>query len=256
MELTASQMQTRERALTASAVVVVTLIAWVYLAMAGMPDGGGVSMAMPASGGSSLTLLAMGLVMWSIMMVAMMLPAATPMILTYARVHQQRAATGRPGVPTSLFVVGYLAVWIGFSVLAAGMQWGLHHSSLLSSAMGQVGPLIAGGLLITAGAFQFSALKQACLRKCRSPLSLIMTDWREGNTGAVMMGVRHGAYCTGCCWALMLLMFVGGVMSLVWMAGLALYFLAEKLLPWPRQMSAIAGILLIGAGIAVPLILA
>lgn len=127
---------------------------------------------------------------------------------------------------------------------AAVMQWALQQGALLSSPMGHVTPLLGGTFLIIAGAFQFSDLKQACLNKCRSPLSFLMTEWREGNSGALIMRLRHGAYCTGCCWALMLLMFVGGVMSLVWMAGLAAYFLAEKI-------SRICGILLFGAGIVI-----
>jgi predicted metal-binding membrane protein len=144
--------------------------------------------------------------MWCVMMVAMMLPSASPMILTYARVYQQRVTLGKAITPTWLFMAGYLAVWAGFGLLAAATQWGLYQSALLSPAMGKVGPSLGGGLLILAGIFQFSHLKQTCLSKCRSPLSLLMTEWREGASGALIMGIRHGAYCLGCCWALMLLM--------------------------------------------------
>ncbi len=248
MELTMTRIQSRQRLLIGAALVTLTLLAWAYLVMPGGTAGMGASMA------SSLNMLALSIIMWSIMMVAMMLPGAGPMILTYARIHQQRRASGSSTVPIWVFLTGYLTVWVGVGVAAALLQWGLHQSALLSSSMGRVGPLLAGGLLITAGAFQFSHLKQACLSKCRSPLSFLMTEWREGTAGAMVMGIRHGAFCTGCCWALMLLMFVGGVMSLAWMAALALYFLAEKLLPGGERISRLTGVALIGAGIVVPLV--
>ncbi len=246
MELTMAQMQSRQRILIGAALVALTLLAWTNLLM---PRGNAV---MEASMSSDLNMLALSIIMWSIMMVAMMLPGAGPMILTYARIHQQRQANGSSTVPIWVFLTGYLTVWAGFGIAAAVLQWGLHQSALLSSAMGRVGPLLAGGLLITAGAFQFSRLKQACLSKCRSPLSFLMTEWREGTAGALVMGIRHGAFCTGCCWALMLLMFVGGVMNLAWMAALALFFLAEKLLPGGEWISRLTGVALIGSGIAVP----
>lgn len=248
MELTMTRMHSRQRILIGAALVALTMLAWAYLMMPAGDAG------MEASMASRLNMLALSVVMWSIMMVAMMLPGAGPMILTYARIHQQRQANGGSAVHLWAFLTGYLTVWVGFSIAAALLQWGLHQSALLSSAMGKVGPLLAGGLLITAGAFQFSHLKQACLSKCRSPLSFLMTEWREGTVGAFVMGIRHGAFCTGCCWALMLLMFVGGVMNLAWMAALALYFLAEKLLPGGERISRLTGVVLIGAGITVPLV--
>lgn len=248
MELTMTRMQSRQRMLIGAALVALTLLAWGYLVLPRGDAGMGAAMA----GGPQL--LALSLAMWSVMMVAMMLPGAGPMILTYARIHQQRKASGGAVVPTWVFMAGYLLVWVGFGVVAAAAQWGLHQNALLSSAMGRVGPLFAGGLLITAGVFQFSHLKQACLSKCRSPLGFLMTEWREGTAGALIMGIRHGAFCTGCCWALMLLMFVGGAMSLAWMAALALYFLAEKLLPWGDRITRLTGFALICAGIVVPLV--
>lgn len=158
MELTMTRMQSRQRLLIGAALVALTLLAWAYLIMpagdAGMDSGMGASMA------SSLDMLALSITMWSIMMVAMMLPGAGPMILTYARIHQQRRASGSSTVPVWVFLTGYLTVWVGVGIAAALLQWGLHQSALLSSAMGRVGPLLAGGLLITAGAFQFSHLKR------------------------------------------------------------------------------------------------
>lgn len=248
MELTMTRIQSRQRILIGAALVALTLLAWAYLLMPGGETTMGESMA------NSLTMLALSVIMWSVMMVAMMLPGAGPMILTYARIHQQREANGSSTVPIWVFLAGYLTVWVGFGISAAVLQWGLHQSALLSSAMGKVGPLLAAGLLITAGAFQFSHLKQACLSKCRSPLSFLMTEWREGTGGALVMGIRHGVFCTGCCWALMLLMFVGGVMSLGWMVALALYFLAEKLLPGGEWISRLTGVALMGAGVAMPFV--
>lgn len=208
-------------------------------------------MAIPASSGWNPDRLTASALMWAVMMVAMMLPSASPMILTYARVRQQRVVHGRAWVPTWVFVTGYLSVWIGFGLLAALMQWALHQGTVLGSAMGGAGPVLGGGLLLTAGAFQFSGLKETCMTHCRTPMSFLMTAWRDGARGALVMGVRHGAFCIGCCWALMLLMFVGGVMNLAWMAVLTLYFLAEKLVPHPRQVSRVTGGMLLIAGVVV-----
>ena len=242
MDMTASRIHHLERASLLAALATLTLLAWwMMVAQPGM----GAMM----NRGTAAT-LALNTIMWCVMMVAMMLPSASPMILTYARVHQSRASNRRATVPTWVFMIGYLAVWGAFSLMAAMAQWALHQGALLSSAMGHVGAVPGGGLLILAGLFQFSGLKQACMDKCRSPLSFLMTEWRDGVSGALVMGMRHGAFCAGCCWALMLLMFTGGVMSLLWRAALALYFLAEKLLPWPRQMGYATGTLLVLGGAA------
>ncbi|MEX2320865.1 MAG: DUF2182 domain-containing protein [Saccharospirillum sp.] len=223
----------------------ITLLAWIYL----MNMGAHSTMNMGAPDDGGLTLLATSILMWSVMMVAMMLPSATPMILTYTKIRQQQESKGMLTVPTGFFIAGYLSIWLGFAVVAALMQWGLHQSALLNAMKGQVVPSLGGIFLIIAGLFQFSGLKQICLSKCRSPLSFLMTEWRGGVSGAFLMGVRHGAFCTGCCWALMLLMFVGGVMQLLWMAGLTLYFLGEKLLPWAQQVSRVVGSFLVIAGL-------
>lgn len=248
MELTMAKLHSLERALIATALALLTVLAWAYLATGSSADG--MAMPMAGSGGNAWNphLLGISLIMWAVMMVAMMLPSATPMIMTCVKVYQHRKVSRRAMSPTGLFLAGYLTVWTGFGVVAALLQWSLHQTALLSSAMGHLGPVSGGVLLIMAGAFQFSHLKQACLGKCQSPLGFLMTEWREGLAGAFVMGVRHGAFCTGCCWALMLLMFVGGVMSLVWMIGLAIYFLAEKLLPWQRLFSQVTGLVLIASG--------
>jgi predicted metal-binding membrane protein len=141
--------------------------------------------------------------MWAVMMVAMMLPSAAPMILTFAAVSRHRRRQQRPYVPTIIFVSGYLIIWCGFSGLAAVSQWILHRTALLSPMMASSSNLFAGGLLLAAGLFQFTPLKRNCLRHCRAPLEFIMTRWHEGRAGALCMGLEHGVFCTGCCWALM-----------------------------------------------------
>lgn len=251
MELTMARIHTLERALVGAALAALTVLAWAYMIPGDSSGDAPVSMAGAGAGGWNLHMLNLSVVMWVVMMVAMMLPGAAPMIMTYVRVHQRRVASQRAVAPTWVFMAGYLVVWTGFGVTAAITQWILHQTSMLSSAMGHVAPLSGAALLILAGAYQFSHLKQSCLGKCQSPLGFLMAEWREGLVGAFTMGARHGAFCAGCCWALMLLMFVGGVMSLAWMVGLAFYFLAEKLVPWPRVFSHATGAVLIAAGILV-----
>lgn len=251
MTTTMEMMHVRERALIGAALFGITVLAWGYFFIPTPGTGMNAPMTMPGTDGLDVDMLAASSVMWAVMMVAMMLPSASPMILTYARVRQQKAVHGGTSIPTWVFVTGYLSVWIGFGLLAAFAQWGLYQSTLLSSAMSKVGPQLGGGLLITAGVFQFSGLKEACMTQCRTPLSFLMTEWREGAYGSLVMGLRHGAFCIGCCWALMLLMFVGGVMNLAWMAALTLYFLSEKLLPRPELVSRITGAALLLAGLAV-----
>ena len=189
-------------------------------------------------------------VMWAVMMVAMMVPSAAPMLLLFASVNRKRRLESRPFVPTSVFLSGYLAVWTAFALLATLGNWGLHQASLLTSMMGgSSSGYLGGGLLMVAGAFQWSQLKYACLTHCRSPLSFLMSDWREGTRGALMMGLVHGRYCLGCCWILMALLFVLGVMNLVWIAALAAFVLAEKVVPAGNKVSKVTGVLLIGWGV-------
>jgi predicted metal-binding membrane protein len=172
--------------------------------------------------------------MWWIMMVAMMLPSAAPMILLFDTVSK------RQHVPTAIFGGTYLAVWGLFSIAAA----------LLQSRIEEQPPYWLGAaILIGAGLYQLTPLKQLCLRQCQSPLQFVMTRWRPGLRGAVVMGVQHGLYCLGCCWVLMLLLFVGGVMNLYWIIGLALYVLAEKYFPAGGWLSRGAGVALLAAGV-------
>jgi len=181
--------------------------------------------------------------MWSEMMVAMMTPAAAPMILTFAMVNRKRREQDRPFVPTGIFLLGYLVVWTGFSALASVAQWILHAKALLSPMMVSASPWLGGGLLVMAGIFQWTPLKNACLMHCRSPLDFLLTGWREGKFGALAMGLKHGAYCTGCCWLLMALLFVAGVMNLWWIAVLAVFVFVEKIAPRRLLLGKIAGAL-------------
>ena len=186
--------------------------------------------------------------MWWIMMVAMMLPSAAPMILLFAAVNRKQRSAGSPYVPTGIFAFGYLAVWGGFSLLATAAQWGLERSELLSSMMVGTSVVLGALLLIAAGGWQLTPLKQACLKHCRSPIQFLSQHWRKGRMGAFRMGVEHGAFCLGCCWFLMALLFYGGVMNLYWIVGLALFVLLEKVLPFGHRLGGIAGVGLLAWG--------
>ena len=189
--------------------------------------------------------------MWTVMMIAMMVPTAAPMILLFATFNRKRREQQRPFVRIGIFLIGYLIVWTGFSIIAALAQWGLHRAALLSPMMISTSPALGGSLLMVAGIFQWTPLKNTCLSHCRSPLDFFSTDWREGSTGALRMGLKHGAYCLGCCWVLMLLLFVTGVMNLVWIAGIAIFVLLEKVAPAKLRayVSGGAGMVLIMAGL-------
>jgi predicted metal-binding membrane protein len=189
--------------------------------------------------------------MWAVMMIAMMVPSAVPMIQGFLAVNERRRNPSRQLVPVGVFLLGYLAVWTAFSAAATLAQWGLHKAALLSPMMVATSPVMSGALLLAAGVFQWTPLKRACLRGCRSPLSFLMSEWREGTAGAFSMGLRHGAYCVGCCWALMALLFVVGVMNLLWVAVIALFVIAEKVLPRGELLGHIGGVALVAAGIAV-----
>jgi predicted metal-binding membrane protein len=192
--------------------------------------------------------------MWWIMMMAMMLPSAAPMILLFAMINRKQREKGAPYVPTAIFATGYVLVWGAFSVVAVAAQWGLERSGLLSSMMASTSVMLGAGLLIAAGVYQLTPLKHACLRHCRSPIFFITHHWRSGELGALRMGVEHGAFCTGCCWFLMALLFYGGVMNLFWIVGLAVFVLLEKTIPAGHWLGRIVGALLIAWGGALVLV--
>jgi predicted metal-binding membrane protein len=185
---------------------------------------------------------------WWIMMMAMMLPSTAPVILMCARVKRKQRDNGAPYVPTGLFVAGYALVWGALSLVAVSVQWGLERSGLLSSMMATTSVLPGAGLLVAAGAYQLTPLKHACLRHCRSPIFCIAQYWRPGDLGPLRMGIEHGAFCTGCCWFLMALLFYGGIMNLYWVVGIAAFVLLEKTIPAGHLLSRIAGALLIAWG--------
>jgi predicted metal-binding membrane protein len=186
--------------------------------------------------------------MWAVMMTAMMVPSAAPVILLFANVQHKRQAQARPYVPTGVFVLGYLAVWYGFAAVASLAQGGLHAAALLSPQLTSTSPLLGGLLLVAAGVFQWSPLKSVCLAHCRNPVTFLMTEWRDGTKGAFITGLRHGAFCLGCCWVLMALLFVLGIMNLVWIAVLAGFVLFEKVAPAGPWVGRITGVLLVGWG--------
>ena len=233
-------------------------LSWLYLAQmhagpSGMVDG----MAHHAIGtkGVGLNELLAAFVMWSVMMVAMMLPTAVPAISLFHVLSGRRNPAQAPAVTTAMYVAGYLATWIGYSLPAALAQQAFTQAALLTPIATSTSVLMSALILLAAGLFQFTPLKTACLTKCRSPLAFFLAEWRDGKTGAFVLGLRHGSYCVGCCWALMAVLFVVGAMNLAWMALLTAFLLGEKAVPARWHLSRISGALLIswGAWIAVGL---
>ncbi|MEE3287334.1 MAG: DUF2182 domain-containing protein [Pseudomonadota bacterium] len=261
----------RDRLVVVTALATVIVLSWVYLlAGAGMGMGtvemtrlthsvglGGpapAGMPMPGmndpTGASVWTgqYAAIVFFMWWIMMLGMMLPSATPILLLFARMMRKEREKGAPYVSTGVFALGYVVMWAAFSVVATAAQWGLQLTGLVSKMMVGTSTVFGAALLIAAGFWQLTPLKQACLKHCRSPVGFLSSHWRSGRAGALTMGLAHGVYCLGCCWFLMALLFYGGVMSLYWIIGLALYVLLEKLLPAKARISALTGVALIAWG--------
>jgi predicted metal-binding membrane protein len=239
-----------DRAIVSAGLLGVAGLAWLYIIrlsreMTAMTDMG---MAMPQMTPWGAADFLLTFLMWAVMMVGMMVPSAAPMILIFATVNRRRAATGTPPVPTAIFLAGYLAIWAAFSALATAGQWGLQAAALMAHGSMTVTPVVGGVLLLAAGVYQLTPLKHACLARCQSPLGFVLSEWREGPRGAFVMGARHGAFCVGCCWALMALLFVAGVMNLLWVAAIAAFVLVEKLAPPGRLVSWAAGAVLLGWG--------
>ncbi len=239
----------RERVPLLVALGLVVTLAWGYLLYMGWGmehmDVGMDMAIMPRMTQWAAPDLALVFLMWAIMMMAMMLPSAAPMILIFAAVDWQRQGARAHGLRVWAFVAGYVTVWTAFSLLATLLQWGLLEARLVSPMMRTSSPLLGGVLLIAAGAYQFTPLKRACLAACRSPLAFILGQWRAGTTGAFAMGLHQGTYCVGCCWVLMALLFVLGVMNVLWIAALAAFVLAEKSLPGARWLGSASGALLV-----------
>lgn len=244
----------RDRAIIVTALVAITGLCWLYL----VHLASGMGAAMPAMDVMTMAWgpedVLMMVVMWAVMMTGMMVPSAAPMILLYGLVIRKQAGRGVVFAPTGAFAAGYVIAWGGFSVAATALQWGLEQTGLVTAMSAAAVPWFAGALLIAAGLYQWTPLKGACLAHCRHPMDFLSRSWRPGVGGAVVMGLHHGLYCIGCCWALMLILFAGGVMDLLLVAGIALLVLIEKIAPAGRGVSYLTGAGAIAAGIAVILL--
>ena len=238
----------RDRLVVVTALIAVIALSWAYLLA-----GAGMSMADMAMAPAVWTpgYAVLMFFMWWVMMVAMMLPSAAPMILVFATINRKQRETGHPHVDTSIFVLGYLAAWAGFSLVAVILQWVFEQTGILSPMLVATNMVFGGVLLLAAGIYQLTPIKHACLRHCRSPLTFLSTHWRRDAHGALSMGLLHGAFCVGCCWFLMGLLFFGGVMNLYWIAGIALFVLFEKTVPAGHWLGYATGVALLvwGAGL-------
>jgi predicted metal-binding membrane protein len=256
------QVLRRDRAVVLAALAAVAALAWAYV----IRLASGMDMAAPMDGMAGMDMPRMAapalapwsradflfmFAMWAVMMVGMMLPSVAPMVLLYARVARQAASRGAPFAATGWFVAGYLLAWTGFALAATTAQWGLERAALLSPAMASASAVFGGVLLLAAGVYQWTPLKRTCLAQCQAPFAFIQRHGglRRDAAGALGLGVRHGLYCIGCCWALMGLLFVGGVMNLLWIAAIAVYVLLEKVLVTGQAVPRLVGTALIAAGI-------
>lgn len=246
----------RDRMVVIAALAVLVLLAWAYtvwlaMSMSTMMDTAmpmpmaesGMKMLAPAFRPWTGAHFAITFVMWAVMMVGMMTPSAAPMILIYARVGRQAALQDKPLAATGFFAGGYLLAWISFSLLATTGQWMLERAALLTPMAVTANETLGGLVLITAGLFQWTPVKDVCLKHCQSPLSFIQHHggFRGDPLGALSLGFRHGLYCVGCCWAMMALLFIGGVMNIIWIAGLTIFVLLEKVVPVGRIITRAAG---------------
>lgn len=252
----------RDRWITISGIVILTLLSWWYVlegAGTGMSTLGMTTwkfpppapgMAMPATWDATYSVIM--ILMWWVMMIAMMTPSAAPLVLLYARATRHAQAKGQLAagtVPTGMFLMGYLVAWLGFSIVATIAQWALEQLGLVHGMMmWSVDSYFTAVLLMIVGLYQLTPLKTACLEHCRSPMQYLSQHWRPGSLGAFRMGLEHGTYYLGCCWFLMALLFAGGIMNLVWIAGLAIFVLVEKIAPFGHWIARIAGVAMIVAG--------
>jgi len=242
----------RDRIVVGASLLIVTALSWVYiLAGAGMGMDAfemtrhtRMSMDMMDAPSWSAGYALLMFFMWWIMMIAMMLPSASPVILLASALNRRSRADRPPFGPVGLFTAAYLFAWAAFSVIAVTAQWWMQENGWLNNMLVGQSQTINGVLLLLAGGWQFSAWKYACLRHCQSPVGFLTQHRRPGNSGALRMGFGHGAYCLGCCWFLMTLLFVGGVMNLYWITGLTIYIWVEKMLPAGLRVDRIMGVLL------------
>jgi predicted metal-binding membrane protein len=253
----------RDHLIVASALGAIVALAWAYVIwlaadmdMDGMDMSGfrmvpaGIGMMAPAAAPWSAVEFAFVFVMWAVMMVGMMAPSAAPMILMYARVARQEKNAGKPLAAAGWFAAGYFLAWAGFSLAATLVQWLLDRAALLDARMASANGLLGAIVLIAAGIYQWTPIKNVCLAECQTPFRFLMSHggFRSDALGCLRLGFRHGIYCVSCCWVLMALLFVVGVMNVLWIALLALLVLLEKLTPWGRWVARIAGVVCIVAG--------
>jgi predicted metal-binding membrane protein len=241
----------RDRAVVLAILIGVIALAWIYILLGagtgmtamGMVLGSDMANAPDVMMPVAWTLGYAGLmfVMWWVMMVAMMLPSAAPVLLLFAQVNRNKKPGDRPYVPTGIFAGGYLVAWGGFSALAVGLQWQLEQLGLLSPMMATTSYWLGSAILLAAGVWQLTPIKSICLRHCRSPMGFLVQRWRPGRLGAFRMGLEHGSYCLGCCWFLMGLLFFGGIMNLFWITGLVIFILLEKTIPMGLWIGRIIG---------------
>jgi predicted metal-binding membrane protein len=244
---TLEQVLKRDRLVISMTLAGLTVVSWVQMVVpSDVPSAG--ERLMPCCGAR----FSVAFSMWVVMMAGMMIPSVAPMVLAHAGIMRRRVAAGAPFVSSSLFLAGYLLAWTGFSAVAASAQWVLYRSSLLDGHSLCIGPWAGGAVLLAAAVFQLSPAKDACLSQCRAPVGYFMTEWREGNMGAVEMGLRHGVFCIGCCWLLMAVLFAVGIMNILWGALITAFVLAEKILPWRRAVVWAGALLcLVGASLLV-----
>jgi predicted metal-binding membrane protein len=238
----------RERIVVILALALLTALAWSYLLwLSTVWHGADV---IPGDIPWGAMEFAFVFAMWTVMMVGMMTPAAVPMILMYARMGRQTAAHDTPFAATVWFSAGYFLVWIAFALLATFVQWAFERAELLDSAMAGTSNVVGGLLFVAAGSYQWTRLKDVCLTQCQTPFAFLMRQggFRGDAPGSLMLGIRHGAYCVGCCWTLTALLLVGGVMNVFWIVLLALLIFLEKVTPFGRQIALLAGSILVVAG--------
>jgi predicted metal-binding membrane protein len=249
----------RDRLLIAGALGVTAALAWSYVLwlaaamdMTGSHDPSGLGRMALADAPRGVIEFAFVFVMWAVMMIGMMAPSVVPMILTYARVGRQGNVKGKPLAATGWFAAGYFLTWMGFALAATLIQWMIERAGLLDSQMASASNRLGGIVLIAAGFYQVSPLKDFCLKRCQNPIDFLTRygGFRGDLPDCLLLGLRHGAYCVGCCWALMALLFVGGLMNVLWIAGLAVVVLLERLTPFGRAIALIAGVACVDAGVA------
>jgi len=254
MNASAPQLPRHDFLAIAFSLIGITALCWAYLILMArdmsMPNMNMDMLAIPVWNAAYFWMM---FTMWAVMMVGMMLPSATPMIMIYAGVARKAQRERMPIASTGAFVCGYLIMWVVYSLFATIIQWQLDQWALLSPLMVSKSPFFGASILVAAGIYQWMPVKNACLKHCRSPIYFISEHWQNGTIGALKMGISHGMFCIGCCWFLMLLLFVGGVMNILWIAAITVFVLLEKVIPLGDQGGRIIGALMIAAGVVTAL---